>query len=107
MTFDLEITGRFLAGLRPFPAAITTTYEGRTNGLMSLSAGSAGVVPEAPRMTISITKYNFSHDLVRDSGIFAVHLLRREPELIEGSLAILMGLGVVREETATSSHPSL
>jgi flavin reductase (DIM6/NTAB) family NADH-FMN oxidoreductase RutF len=93
MTIDLDMAGQFLSGMRPFPVAITTAWEGRTNGLMSLSAGAAGIIPEAPRMTISITKYNFSHDLVRDSGVFAVHLLGAAPELIDASLAILMGLG--------------
>ncbi|HEX3795540.1 MAG TPA: flavin reductase family protein [Acidimicrobiales bacterium] len=93
MAIDLDMAGQFLSGMRPFPVAITTAWEGRTNGLMSLSAGAAGIVPEAPRMTISITKYNFSHDLVRDSGVFAVHLLGAAPELIDASLAILMGLG--------------
>jgi len=93
MTFDEKMASQFLAGMRPFPVAITTVHEGRTNGLMSLSAGAAGIIPEAPRMTISITKYNFSHDLVLASGVFAVHLLGSAPDLLQRSLTILTTLG--------------
>jgi flavin reductase (DIM6/NTAB) family NADH-FMN oxidoreductase RutF len=92
MDLDLDAANATLAGLRPFPVAVTTVHEGRTNGLMSLSAGSAGIIPEAPRVQIGITTYNFSHDLVLDSGIFVMHLLGNG-ELLEESLDILMTLG--------------
>jgi flavin reductase (DIM6/NTAB) family NADH-FMN oxidoreductase RutF len=93
MTLDTNVANAVLAGLRPFPVAVTTVSRGRANGLMSLSAGSGGIIPEAPRVTISLTKYNFTHDMVKESGIFAMHLLSAEPDMIELSLAILMGLG--------------
>jgi flavin reductase (DIM6/NTAB) family NADH-FMN oxidoreductase RutF len=82
-----------LGGLRPFPVAVTTGVEGRDNGLMSLSAGSAGIVREAPRVTISLTKYNLTHDMVLESGVFAMHLLSNDEDVIEESLRILMVLG--------------
>ena len=45
-------------------------------------------------MTISLTKYNLTHDMVLASGVFAMHLLAATPEpALEASLAILMGLG--------------
>jgi flavin reductase (DIM6/NTAB) family NADH-FMN oxidoreductase RutF len=94
MTYDLEAAQYTLAGLRPFPVAVTTVWEGRVNGLISLSAGAAAIVPEAPRVTISLTKYNLTHDLVLSSGVFAMHLLAATPEpALEASLAIIMGLG--------------
>ena len=93
MTLDLSAADYTLSGLRPFPVAVTTIADGRANGLMSLSAGSGGIVPEAPRVTISLTKYNFTHDLVLQSGVFVMHLLSNEPDMIDASLAILMGLG--------------
>jgi flavin reductase (DIM6/NTAB) family NADH-FMN oxidoreductase RutF len=92
MTLDLKAAA-FLSGLRPYPVAVTTAHEGRSNGLMSLSTGSASIVPEAPRATISITKYNFSHDLIARSGVFTIHLLGCDPELLDASLDILMTLG--------------
>ncbi|WP_299950458.1 flavin reductase family protein [uncultured Modestobacter sp.] len=90
---DLDAAAATLNGLRPFPVAITTVSGGRTNGLISLSAGGGSILPEAPRVTISITKYNFSHDLVRESGVFALHLLGASDELLPRSLRTIMTLG--------------
>ncbi len=93
MSLDLGVANATLSGLRTYPVAITTVHEGRTNGLMSLSGAGAGIVPEAPRATVSITKYNFSHDLILDSGVFVMHVLGSAPDLIDDSLQILMALG--------------
>ncbi len=92
MTLDLKAAA-FVSGLRPFPVAVTTVHEGRTNGLMSLSGGSASIVPEAPRATVSITKYNHSHDMILEGGVFTIHQLSNAPEDLETSLEILMTLG--------------
>lgn len=93
MTLDLKVADYTLAGLRPFPVAVTTNDGGRLNGLMSLSAGTMSIVPEAPRVTISLTKYNLTHDMVLSSGRFAMHLLGNSPAIIDRSLEILMVLG--------------
>jgi flavin reductase (DIM6/NTAB) family NADH-FMN oxidoreductase RutF len=82
-----------LGGLRPFPVAVTTIVDGRRNGLISLSAGSAGIIREAPRVTISLTKYNLTHDMVLASGLFAMHLLCNDEDALEQSIHILMVLG--------------
>lgn len=82
-----------LGGLRPFPVAVTSIHDGRANGLMSLSAGSAGIIREAPRVTISLTKYNMTHDMVIASGVFVMHLLCNDEDIIDESLRILMTLG--------------
>ena len=94
MTLDLEAANYTLSGLRPVPVAVTTVYEGRANGLISLSAGAAAIVPEAPRVTISLTKYNLTHDMVLNSGVFVMHLLAATPDpALDASLNIIMGLG--------------
>jgi flavin reductase (DIM6/NTAB) family NADH-FMN oxidoreductase RutF len=94
MSVDLDAASYALGGLRPFPVAVTTVDGGQANGLMSLSAGAASIVPEAPRATVSLTKYNKTHDMVKSSGIFTVHLLAAGPEqALEDSLSILMTLG--------------
>src|ERR1700722_9963307 len=94
MTLDLKAAEYTLSGLRPFPVAVTTVHEGRVNGLISLSAGAAAIVPEAPRVTISLTKYNLTHDMVLSSGVFVMHLLAATPEpALDASLDIIMGLG--------------
>ena len=90
---DLAAAAYALAGLKPFPVAITTVADGRANGLISLSFASGGIVPEAPRATIGLTKYNLTHDLVHESGVFAVHLLGNDESIIDASLEIIMGLG--------------
>ena len=93
MTLDLKAADYTLAGLRPFPVAVTTNDGGHLNGLMSLSAGTMSIVPEAPRVTVSLTKYNLTHDMVLSSGRFAMHLLGNAEAIIDKSLEILMVLG--------------
>jgi flavin reductase (DIM6/NTAB) family NADH-FMN oxidoreductase RutF len=93
MTIDIDAANNVLSGLRPFPVAVTTVDDGFANGLMSLSAGSASIVPELPRATVSLTKYNKTHDMLVNSGVFAMHMLSAGPEEKERSLEILMVLG--------------
>ena len=93
MTLDLKAADYTLSGLRPFPVAVTTTDGTRVNGLMSLSAGSMSIVPELPRVTVSLTKFNLTQAMVEKSGVFCMHLLGNAPELIDKSLEILMTLG--------------
>lgn len=93
MTVDIDAAAKVLGGLRPYPVAVTTIDGGFANGLMSLSAGAASIIPEAPRATISLTKYNLTHDLVVRSGVFVMHMLSAEDDQLEQSLEILMTLG--------------
>jgi len=92
-TLDLKAAEYTLSGLRPFPVAVTTNDAGHLNGLMSLSAGTMSIIPEAPRATVSLTKYNLTHDMVLRSGVFAMHLLGNSEAIIDKSLEILMVLG--------------
>jgi flavin reductase (DIM6/NTAB) family NADH-FMN oxidoreductase RutF len=94
MAIDLQAATATLSGLRAYPVAVTTVSAGRANGLVVLSAHAGSVIEDAPRVMVGITKYNFSHDLVIASGVFAVHLLSTgSDELRAKSLAIIMGLG--------------
>jgi flavin reductase (DIM6/NTAB) family NADH-FMN oxidoreductase RutF len=94
MSLDLATANWHLSGLRPYPAAITTVAGGRSNGCIALSPGSGSIVPEAPRVTIGLTTFNLTHDMVMESGVFAVHLLAANPEeALQASLDIIMGLG--------------
>ncbi|MGD1257048.1 flavin reductase family protein [Mycobacterium seoulense] len=93
MAIDLAAANKVLAGLRPFPVAVTTIDDGFANGLVSLSAGSASIVPELPRATVSVTKYNKTHDMLMNSGVFVMHMLSAGPDEIDASLNILMTLG--------------
>lgn len=93
MTLDLAAAEFTFQGLRPIPVAVTTVHEGRVNGLMSLSGGPAGIIPEAPRATVSITKYNLTHDMILAGGHFAMHVLSNDADQLATSLDILMTLG--------------
>ncbi len=93
MTLDLRAAEHTLSGLRPFPVAVTTIDGDRVNGLMSLSAGSMSILPEAPRVMISLTKFNLTQSMVLNSGLFCMHLLGNRPEIIDKSMEILMTLG--------------
>jgi len=58
--------------------AITTSANGRRNGFIVNSAQRASLVPSAPRISLYVSKTNFSHDLVYSSGLLGVHLLRTD-----------------------------
>jgi flavin reductase (DIM6/NTAB) family NADH-FMN oxidoreductase RutF len=93
MTIDVSAAEKVLGGLRPFPVAVTTVDGDVVNGLMSLSAGSASIVPELPRATVSLTKYNKTHDMLVNSGVFVMHMLSAGPDELDKSMEILMTLG--------------
>jgi flavin reductase (DIM6/NTAB) family NADH-FMN oxidoreductase RutF len=94
MTVDLKAANFTLNGLRPYPIAVTTASGGRANGLIALSSGSGSIIPEAPRVMVGLSKYNLTHDLVMESGVFVMHLLATgSPEVLEASLKVLMQLG--------------
>lgn len=90
---ELKASAFVSSGLHPIPVAVTTVHQGRANGLIVLSGGPASVIPEAPRVTVSITKYNLSHDLVRDGGVFTLHVLGSSTDLLDASLEIIRTLG--------------
>lgn len=76
MSFDPVYT--LLRNFTSPVAAITTSAGGRRNGLIVNSAQRASLVPHLPRLSIYVSKINFSHDLIYKSGVFALHLLRTD-----------------------------
>jgi flavin reductase (DIM6/NTAB) family NADH-FMN oxidoreductase RutF len=94
MTVDLKAAAFTLNGLRPYPVAVTTVAGGRANGLIALSSGSGSILAEAPRVMIGLTKFNLTHDLVKESGVFVKHLLATgSDELLAATHQNLMQLG--------------
>src|SRR3989442_2302147 len=69
---------------RPSPVvAITSELGGKRNGMISDAAVRASIVPTVPRLSVYIHKFNFSHDLIYDTGRFVLHLLHtRQFDLI-------------------------
>ncbi len=55
--------------------AITSELGGKRNGMISDAAVRASIVPAVPRLSVYIHKFNYSHDLIYDTGRFVLHLL--------------------------------
>lgn len=58
--------------------AITAARGGKGNGMIIDSAIRASIVPDIPRLAMFIHKFNFSHELIFETGRFALHLLRTD-----------------------------
>ena len=58
--------------------AVTSAFEGRRNGMIANSAQRASLVPTQARISIYISKTNYTHDMVYRGGVFGVHLLRSD-----------------------------
>jgi flavin reductase (DIM6/NTAB) family NADH-FMN oxidoreductase RutF len=69
-------TYQLLRNLTSPVVAITSERGGKRNGMISDSAVRASIVPAIPRVSVYIHKFNLSHDLIFDTGRFALHLLR-------------------------------
>lgn len=67
--------------------AVTTAWNGRTNGMISDSAVRASISPNVPRLSVYIHKWHFSHDLIWNSGKLCIHLLHT------GQLDLIYHLG--------------
>jgi flavin reductase (DIM6/NTAB) family NADH-FMN oxidoreductase RutF len=70
--------------------AVTAAHGGRANGLISSTALNASLVPEAPRLSVHLSKHNLTHDLVLASRALAIHLLAPD----ESGLALFRTLGL-------------
>src|SRR5213596_3883530 len=69
-------TYQLLRNLTSPIVAITSERGGKRNGMISDSAVRASIVPAISRVSVYIHKFNLSHDLIFDTGRFAMHLLR-------------------------------
>lgn len=82
--------------------AITSSWQGRANGMISDSAVRASISPNVPRLSVYIHKWHLSHELIWESGRFALHLLH------QGQLDLVHQLGFSsgrdRDKLATIPH---
>jgi flavin reductase (DIM6/NTAB) family NADH-FMN oxidoreductase RutF len=56
--------------------AVTAERDGKRNGMILDSAVRASIVPTLPRISVYVHKFNYTHDMIFDTGRFVVHLLR-------------------------------
>lgn len=101
-----------LRHLTPPVVAITTSANGRRNGFIVNSAQRASLVPSAPRLSLYVSKTNFSHDLVYSSGLLGVHLLATDQWDLIWHLGLRTGrdidkLATLETRTAETGVPLL
>jgi flavin reductase (DIM6/NTAB) family NADH-FMN oxidoreductase RutF len=78
-------TYQLLRNLTSPVVAITSERDGKENGMISDAAIRASIVPTAPRLSVYVHKFNFSHDLIFETGRFVLHLLHtKQFDLIHG-----------------------
>src|SRR2546427_5718024 len=71
--------------------AITSERGGKRNGMISDSAVRASIVPAIPRLSVYVHKFNFSHDLIFETGRFVLHLLRTDQFELIHALGFVSG----------------
>jgi flavin reductase (DIM6/NTAB) family NADH-FMN oxidoreductase RutF len=84
-----DITYELLRQFASPVVAVTCSWRGRTNGMVSDSAMRASISPNVPRLSVYIHKWHFSHDLIWHSGKLCIHLLHT------GQLDLVHRLGFV------------
>jgi flavin reductase (DIM6/NTAB) family NADH-FMN oxidoreductase RutF len=72
---DPAVTYELLRSLTSPVVAVTSRRGDKLNGMISDGAVRASIVPDVPRLGIFIHKFNFTHDLIHDSGRFGLHVL--------------------------------
>jgi flavin reductase (DIM6/NTAB) family NADH-FMN oxidoreductase RutF len=70
-----DLTYQLLRNLTSPVVAITSEHNGKENGMISDAAVRASIVPSVPRLSVYIHKFNYSHNMVFESGRFGLHLL--------------------------------
>jgi flavin reductase (DIM6/NTAB) family NADH-FMN oxidoreductase RutF len=70
-----DLTYQLLRNLTSPVVAITSDRNGKKNGMISDAAVRASIVPTVPRLSVYIHKFNYSHDMIFETGRFAMHLL--------------------------------
>ena len=70
-----DVTYQLLRNLTSPVVAITSERKGKTNGMISDAAVRASIVPSVPRLSVYIHKFNYSHDMIFETGRFGLHLL--------------------------------
>jgi flavin reductase (DIM6/NTAB) family NADH-FMN oxidoreductase RutF len=71
-------TYELLRNLTSPVVAITSRRGEKSNGMISDGAIRASIVPDIPRLAVFIHKFNLSHDLIFETGAFALHILHQE-----------------------------
>src|SRR2546430_8777841 len=82
--------------------AIPSERGGKRSGMISDSAVRASIVPAIPRLSVYVHKFNFSHDLIFETGRFVLHLLRTDQFELIHALGFVSGR--TRDKLAAVPH---
>jgi flavin reductase (DIM6/NTAB) family NADH-FMN oxidoreductase RutF len=73
-----DLTYQLLRNLTSPVVAITSKRGNKENGMISDAAVRASIAPTVPRVSVYIHKFNYSHDMIFETGRFAMHLLHTQ-----------------------------
>ena len=95
-------TYELLRNLTSPVVAVTSRRGDKSNGMISDGAIRASIVPDMPRLAVFIHKFNLSHDLIFETGRFALHILHQD----QVDLVIKLGFvsGRDRDKLADVPH---
>src|SRR6059036_233640 len=107
-----DLTYQLLRNLTSPVVAITSVRDGKENGMISDAAVRASIVPTVPRSSVYIHKFNYSHDMIYETGRFAMHLLHTKQFDIVRRLGFFSGrdqskLAGIPHDTGTLGVPIL
>src|SRR5258706_833560 len=70
-----DSTSQLLRNLNSPVVALAGVRGGKENGMTSDAAVRASIVPTVPRLSVYVHKFNYSHDMIFETGRFCLHLL--------------------------------
>src|SRR5258706_3927008 len=86
-----DLTYQLLRNLTSPVVAITAERNGKENGMISDAAVRASIVPTVPRLSVYVHKFNYSHDMIFETGRFAIHLLHTKQLDVVRQLGFVSG----------------
>src|SRR5437773_10733351 len=98
-----DLTYQLLRNLTSPVVAITAQRNGKENGMISDAAVRASIVPMVPRVSVYIHKFNYSHDMIFETGRFAMHPLHTKQFDAVRRLGFVRGRD--RDKLAALPHP--
>lgn len=81
--------------------AITSTLQGKVNGMIADSAARASISHKVPRLSVLVHKWHLSHGYIWESGLLTIHLLHRG----QFDLVHRLGFASGRDEDKLSGIP--
>jgi flavin reductase (DIM6/NTAB) family NADH-FMN oxidoreductase RutF len=109
----LEPSGYFaLPAWLPLCAVGSHGTDGTLNAQICISITSASIVPERPRLVVTLWKQNLTHDFVREAGTLAVSLMHARQLSLVRALGLTTGrdgdkMGGVDFELTEAGDPYL